>query len=117
MAAGDTLCIKPCVFSQRKCTMREPEEVFLQNMSELLAAMCEHGFELPFHCTFVDANGSMVYGRYDEQGEEALAFTPLTSHMTAEEFVLPMHVMLVEQGGESAHMTLDSYGYPSAIWN
>ena len=97
--------------------MREPEEIFLQHVSELLAAMCEHGFALPFHCTFVDANGSMVYGRYDEQGEEALTFTLLTSHMAAEEFILPMHVMLVDQWGESAHMALDSHELPPAIWN
>jgi hypothetical protein len=41
--------------------------------------------------------------------------------MVAEDFTLPMHVLLVDQEGEAAYVTLDFQtdpsGPPSIIWN
>ena len=101
--------------------MAEWEPILREQMTELLAQVCEEGFEAPLYCTFLDANGSNVYGRYEETDDMGLSFTIITSHMVAEDFTLPMHVLLVDQVGEAAHVTLDVQidpsGPPSVTWN
>jgi hypothetical protein len=97
--------------------MAEWQEVFQDHMPELLAALCASGFEPPLYCTCMDGNGSMAYGRYEDNEDRGFAFTLVTSHMEAEDFVLPMHVTLVDQYGESAHVALEIQYRPPARWN
>ena len=101
--------------------MADWESVLRDQLSEVLAQVCAAGFAPPLYCTFLDSNGSMVYGRYAATERAGLAFTMLTSHMAAEDFTLPMHVLLVDQDGEVAQVTLDvdiePCAPPSASWN
>ena len=94
--------------------------ILREQLAVLLAEVCEEGFAPPLYCTFLDANGSNVYGRYEEIGG-GLTFTVITSHMVAEDFTLPMHILLVDHTGEAAHVTLDENvepsAPPSAVWN
>jgi hypothetical protein len=100
--------------------MAEWEPILREQLAEVLAQVCAEGFEPPLYCTFLDGNGSNVYGRYEEI-DGGLSFTIITAHMQAEDFTLPMHALLVDQMGEAAHVTLDVHIHPSvpptAVWN
>jgi hypothetical protein len=100
--------------------MAEWEPILREQLAEVLAQVCAEGFEPPLYCTFLDGNGSNVYGQYEAR-EGRLSFTIITAHMQSEDFTLPMHVLLVDQEGEAAHVTLDvniePSAPPSAIWN
>ena len=83
------------------------EHLFRTQMAATVAQLREEGFEPPLYCAFIDRKGSTVCGRYEDRGRRELAFLIVTSHMAAEQFALPINVMLVDQHGEAAHVALD----------
>ena len=102
-------------------TMADWAPLLRDQLAELLAHVCDEGFAPPVYCTFLDGNGSMVYGKYAETEALGRSFTMITSHMQADDLTLPLHVLLVDQTGEAAHVTLDVHiepsTPPSALWN
>jgi hypothetical protein len=83
------------------------EQIFRTQMAATVAQLREEGFAPPLYCAFIDRQGSTVCGRYDDRGRRGLVFTLVTAHMATEQFALPIHVMLVDQHGEAAHVALD----------
>jgi hypothetical protein len=86
------------------------EQIFRTQMAATMAQLRKAGFEPPLYCAFIDRQGSTVCGRYEDRGHRGLTFTIVTAHMATEQLALPIHVMLVDQHGEAAHVALDRKG-------
>ena len=79
------------------------------------------GVILPLFVTCIDRNGAMMCGWYDDIEATGLDFIFEASHIEGEAFLVPMHILVVDQRGEAAHVRCDGEGtqelsHDSCLW-
>ena len=73
-------------------------------MYPVLTRLLQEGFVLPLFVTCIGRNGSMMCGRYDDIEATGLDFIFEASHIADEAFLMPIHMLVVDQRGEAAHV-------------
>jgi hypothetical protein len=81
-----------------------------QQLYPVLTRLLQEGFVLPLYVTCIGRNGSMMCGRYDDIEATGLDFIVEASHLEDEAFLLPMHMLIVDQRGEATHVRCDGEG-------
>jgi hypothetical protein len=79
-------------------------------MYPVFTRLLQEGFVLPLFVTCMSRNGSMMCGRYDGIEATGLDFIVEASHLEDEVFSLPIHMLIVDQRGEAAHVRCDGEG-------
>ena len=90
--------------------MADWREALQHAMYPVLTRLLQEGFVLPLYVTCIGCDGSMMCGRYDDIDATGLDFIFETSHIEDEAFLLPMHLLVVDQRGEAAHVRHDHEG-------
>jgi len=90
--------------------MADWREALQHAMYPVLTRLLQEGFVLPLYVTCIGCNGSMMCGRYDDIDATGLDFIFEASHIEDEAFLLPMHLLVVDQRGEAAHVRHDHEG-------
>jgi hypothetical protein len=73
----------------------------------VLTRLLQEGFVLPLLVTCIGRNGSMMCGRYDDIAATGLDFIFEASHIEDEAFLMPIHMLVVDQRGEARHVRHD----------
>ena len=81
-------------------------------MYPVLTQLLQEGYVLPLYVTCIGSNGSMICGRYDDIEATGLDFIFETSHIEDEAFPRPIHMLIVDQRGEAAHVRCDRESGP-----
>ena len=87
--------------------MTDWREALQDVMYPVLTRLLQGGFVLPLFVTCIGRNGSMMCGRYDEIEATGLDFIFEASHIEHEAFLVPIHMLVMDQRGEAAHVRLD----------
>jgi hypothetical protein len=87
--------------------MTDWREAHQRTMYPVLTRLLQEGFVLPLFVTCIGSNGSMMCGRYDEIEATGLDFIFEASHIEGEAFPPPIHMFVVDQRGEAAHVRHD----------
>jgi hypothetical protein len=90
--------------------MADWREALQYAMYPVLTRLLQEGFVLPLYVTCIGCNGSMMCGRYDDIDATGLDFIVEASHIEDEAFPLPMHMLVVDQRREAAHVRQDDEG-------
>jgi len=90
--------------------MADWREALQHQMYPVLTRRLQEGFVLPLYVTCIGRNGSMMCGWYDDIDATSLDFIVEASHIEDEAFPLPMHMLVVDQRGEAAHVRCDGEG-------
>jgi hypothetical protein len=90
--------------------MADWREALQYAMYPVLTRLLQEGFVLPLYVTCIGCNGSMMCGRYDDIDATGLDFIVEASHIEDEAFPLPMHMLVVDQRSEAAHVRHDHEG-------
>jgi hypothetical protein len=90
--------------------MADWREALQQQIYPMLTRRLQEGFVLPLYVTCIGRNGSMMCGRYDDIDATGLDFIVEASHIEDEAFPLPIHMLVVDQRGEAAHVRCDGEG-------
>ena len=85
-------------------------ETLQDAMYPVLTRLLQEGFVLPLYVTCIGRNGSMMCGRYDDIEVTGLDFIVEASLLEDEAFLLPIHMLIVDQRGEAAHVRCDGKG-------
>jgi hypothetical protein len=85
-------------------------EALQDTMYPVLTRLLQEGFVLPLFVTCIGCNGSMICGRYDDIEATGLDFICEASHIEGEAFLVPIHMLVVDQRGEAAHVRCDGEG-------
>ena len=75
-------------------------------MYPVLRRLLHEDFVLPLFVTCIGRNGSMICGRYDDIEATGLDFIFEASHIEHEAFLIPIHMLTVDQRGEVRHVRL-----------
>jgi hypothetical protein len=86
--------------------MTDWREALQDAMYPVLTRLLQEGFVLPLFVTCIGRNGSMMCGRYDDIEATGLDFIFEASHIEGETFVMPIHMLAVDQRGEGRHVRL-----------
>ncbi len=70
-------------------------------MYPVLTRLLQEGCVLPLFVTCIGRNGSMMCGRYDYIEATGLDFIFEASHIEDEGFLVPIHMLVVDQRGEA----------------
>ena len=84
--------------------MTDWREALLGAMYPVLTRLLQEGFVPPLCVTCIGRNGSMMCGRYDEIEATGLDFIFEASHIEGEMFIMPIHMLTVDQRGEVRHV-------------
>jgi hypothetical protein len=87
--------------------MTDWREALQRTMYPILTRLLQEGFVLPLFVTCIGRNGSMMCGRYDNIAATGLDFIFETSHIKGAAFLVPIHMLVVDQRGEAAHVRCD----------
>jgi hypothetical protein len=79
-------------------------------MYPVLTRLLQEGCVLPLFVTCIGRNGSMMCGRYDDIEATSLDFIFEASHIEDEAFLVPIHMLIVDQRGEARHVQYDGTG-------
>jgi hypothetical protein len=79
-------------------------------MYPVLTRLLQEGFVLPLFVTCIGRNGSMSCGRYDDIEATGLDFIFEAWHIEDEAFPAPIHMLVVDQRGETRHVRCDGEG-------
>jgi hypothetical protein len=90
--------------------MADWREALQHAMYPVLTRLLQEGFVLLLYVTCIGCNGSMMCGQYDDIDATGLDFIFEASHIEDEAFLLPMHLLVVDQWGEAAHVRHDHEG-------
>ena len=90
--------------------MADWREALQDAMSPVLTQLLQEGFALPLFVICVGRNRSMMCGRYDDIEATGLDFIFEASHIEGETFVMPIHMLVVDQRGEARHVCCDGEG-------
>ena len=90
--------------------MTDWREALQDTMYPVLTRLLQEGCVLPLFVTCIGRNGSMICGRYDDIEAAGLDFIFEASHIEDGAFLLPMHLLVVDQWGEAAHVRHDHEG-------
>ena len=85
-------------------------EALQDAMYPVLTRLLQEGFVLPLFVTCISRNGSMMCGRYDDIPATGLGFIFEAWHLEGEVFLMPLHMPVVDQRGETRHVRCDSEG-------
>jgi hypothetical protein len=85
-------------------------EALQDGMYPELTRLLQEGFVLPLFVTCIGRNGSMICGRYEDIDATGLDFIFEASHIEAEAFLPPIHMLVVDQRGEARHVCCDGEG-------
>lgn len=86
--------------------MADWREALQDAMYPVLTRLLQEGFVLPLCVTCISRNGSMMCGRYDDIEATGLDFIFAASHIEGETFIMPIHMLAVDQRGEARHVRL-----------
>jgi hypothetical protein len=86
--------------------MADWREALQDAMYPVLTRLLQEGFVLPLSVTCIGSNGSMMCGRYDDIEATGLDFIFEAWHIEDEVFPPTIHMLIVDQRGEAAHMRL-----------
>jgi hypothetical protein len=84
--------------------MTDWRDALQDTMYPVLTRLLQEGFVLPLFVTCIGRNGSMMCGRYDDIEATGLDFIFEASHIEGETFVMPIHMLVVDQRGEARHV-------------
>jgi hypothetical protein len=84
--------------------MADWREALQDAMYPVLTQLLQKGFVLPLFVTCIGRNGSMMCGRYDDIEATGLDFIFEALHIEGGAFVMPIHMLVVDQRGEAAHV-------------
>jgi len=87
--------------------MADWREALQHAMYPVLTRLLQEGFVLPLYVTCSGRNGSMMCGRYDDIDATGLDFIVEASHIEGEAFLVPIHMLVVDQRGEAVHVRCD----------
>jgi hypothetical protein len=90
--------------------MADWREALQQQLYPVLTQLLQEGFVLPLYATCIGRNGSMMCGRYDDIDATGLDFIIEASHIEDESFLLPMHMLVVDQRDKATHVRCDREG-------
>jgi hypothetical protein len=90
--------------------MTDWREALQRTIYPVLTRLLQEGFVLPLFVTCIGRNGSMMCGRYDDIEATGLDFIFGALHIEGEAFLVPIHMLVVDQRGEAAHVRCDSEG-------
>jgi hypothetical protein len=90
--------------------MADWREALQQQLYPVLTRLLQEGFVLPLSVTCIGRNGSMMCGRYDDIDATGLDCIVEASHIEDEVFLLPIHLLIVDQRGEAVHGRCDGEG-------
>ena len=79
-------------------------------MYPVLTRLLQVGFVLPLFVTCIGRNGAMMCGRYDDIEATGLDCIFEAWHIEGEAFLLPSHMLVVDQRGEARHVRCDGQG-------
>jgi hypothetical protein len=80
-------------------------------LTECLTVLLQHHFEPPLYFTCLSGNGMMVYGCYSAvPGQEDLHCEIRASIGSEEAFLVPIHILFVDQRGRAARVVLRRVG-------
>ena len=79
--------------------MTDWREALQDAMYPVLARLLREGFVLPLFVTCIGRNGSMMCGRYDDIEATGLDFIFEATHIEGETFLVPIHLLVVDQQG------------------
>jgi hypothetical protein len=81
--------------------------LFNQALERLLE---ERGFHLPLYATMIGSNGVMVMSRYDAVGDPRARAQIVAEYEPADVMTWPVHGLIVDTGGQGAHLVFPSPG-------
>jgi hypothetical protein len=84
--------------------MADWREALERTMYPVLTRLLQDGFVLPLFVTCIGRNGSMMCGRYDDIEATGLDFIFEASHIEDEAFLMPIHMLVMDQRGETRHV-------------
>ena len=87
--------------------MADWREALQDTMYPVLTRLLQEGFVLPLFVTCIGRNGSMMCGRYDDIEATGLDFIFEAPHIEDEAFLVPIHMLIVDQRGEARHVRVD----------
>ena len=90
--------------------MADWREALQRTIYPVLTRLLQEGFVLPLYVTCIASNGSMMGGRYDDIDATGLDFIFEVSHMEGEAFLVPIHMLVVDQRGEARYVRCDGTG-------
>jgi hypothetical protein len=90
--------------------MTDWREALQDAMYPVLTRLLQEGFVLPLFVTCIGRNGSMMCGRYDDIEATGLDFIFEASHIEDTAFLMPIHMLIVDQRGEARHVRCDGEG-------
>ena len=90
--------------------MADWRKALQDTMYPVLTRLLQEGCVLPLFVTCIGRNGSMICGRYDDIEATGLDFIFEASHIEDEGFPPPIHMLVVGQRGEAAHVRCDGKG-------
>ena len=101
--------------------MTDWREALQRTMYPIPTRLPQEGFVLPLLVTCIGRNGSMMCGRYDNIEATSLDFIFETSHIKGAAFLVPIHMLVVDQRGEAVHVRSGSEGvhripHDSSLW-
>ncbi len=77
-----------------------------EQLAEFLERLLESGFELPFYCACVSANGGLIFWRYSASESGEGLDTQVICKSTGECLVVPINMMYVDKNGKAAHVEI-----------
>ena len=86
--------------------MTDLREALQDAIYPILTQLLQKDFVLPLFVTCIGRNGSMMCGRYDDIEATGLDFIFDAWHIEGETFVMPIHMLVVDQRCEARHMRL-----------
>jgi hypothetical protein len=90
--------------------MTDWHEALQDTLYPVLTRLLQEGFVLPLYVTCIGRNGSMMCGRYDDIEATGLDFIVEASQIEGGAFVMPIHMLVVDQRGEAAHVRYNGEG-------
>jgi hypothetical protein len=90
--------------------MDDWREALRDAMYPVLTRLLQEGFVLPLFVPCICRNGSMMCGRYDDIEATGLDCIFEASHIEGETFVMPIHLLAVDQRGRAGHVRHDGAG-------
>ena len=90
--------------------MPDWRDALQDTMYPVLTRLLQEGCVLPLFVTCIGRNGSMMCGRYDDIPATGWDFIFEASHIEDEAFLMPIHMLVVDQRGEVRHVRCDGEG-------
>src|SRR5262247_839219 len=91
------LCTRSTMLQRLRPDSTRWREALQRTMYPVLTRLRQEGFVLPLFVTCIGRDGSMMCERYDDIEATGLEFIFETSHIEGEAFLVPIHMLVVDQ--------------------